>query len=106
MKAIQMGNAICKLIIALYKRSSKQLATITFLPLRDRRFVIHIWVIIELLLIIVNINMQQPLQYKYEQYAEDFEPEDRNDKNKAESPLQVDFQAQTTPPESKLKTEE
>jgi hypothetical protein len=49
--------------------------------------------------------MQQPLQYKYDQYNEDFEPEDKNDKNKAESVLQVDFQAQTTP-EPKLKTEE
>jgi hypothetical protein len=52
--------------------------------------------------------MEQPLQYKYEDYEEDFDPEDPNDKNKSKAPaLTVDFQHQTTPPGSpKQKTQE
>jgi hypothetical protein len=49
--------------------------------------------------------MQPNLEYKYEDYEEDFHNEEANDKNK--SPLTVEYQLQTEHhPPPKEKTEE
>jgi len=41
---------------------------------------------------------KQPLQYKYEEYEDDFHNEGGDDKNHV--PITVDYQGQTTPPRS------
>lgn len=43
--------------------------------------------------------MEPKLEYKYDDYAEDFDNEDMNDKNK--SPLTVDIQVQASEPEER-----